>query len=83
MHIIFSDATGRREGVVLAADATCMRVAVRGADDIVEVPLSKNEYPNVDGRMLEIDSLTFSGPFQGLESLVRDRERGHGCKAVA
>lgn len=83
MHIIFSDATGRREGVVLAADATCMRVAVRGADDIVEVPLSKNENLNEDTRMLEIESLIFPGPFKGFQAVVLGGESSHGRKAVA
>lgn len=83
MHIIFSDATGRREGVVLAADETCMRVAVRGSNDIVELPLSRNQCPNEDGRMAEIESLIFPGPLQGFRSLVLGVEQPQGHKAVA
>lgn len=82
MHIIFSDATGRREGVVLAADENHMRVAVRGTNDIVELPLSKHG----DSQNLEIESLIFPGPFQGFRSLVlgiKSTRVAHGHKAVA
>ena len=82
MHIIFSDATGRREGVVLAADETRMRVAVRGATDIVELPLFKKG----DSPILQIESLIFPGPLQGFRSLVLGIQRArvaHGHRAVA
>lgn len=44
MYTIFSDLKGRREGLVLAAGDNRLRVAVRGAQDVVELRHTQGQW---------------------------------------
>ncbi|MBZ5579265.1 MAG: hypothetical protein LAP40_22105 [Acidobacteriia bacterium] len=62
MYTILCDATGkRREGVLLAASANQMRLAVRGLGDAVELAWQQGKWVGEDGEPVEVESV-LAGP---------------------
>ena len=86
MYIIFRDATGRREGIVLVADQNRMRVAVQGGRDATEMELKQGQWTLDGHEPAEIESLVLLGDLDGFGPLVAGiggKVLGHSYKAVA
>jgi hypothetical protein len=72
MYTIFSDSTGRREGLVLAQGDNRLRLAVRGSKDAVELERSQGRWAIDGGEPVQIEFRS------GLERVQPPGDACHG-----
>ena len=79
MHLTILDSIGgRHEAVLLAASASRMRVAVRGARDTIELRVAYGQWLCEDGEPVEFESILAGQDFSFFCDEVYPRTRAAG-----
>jgi hypothetical protein len=76
MYTIFSDSTGRREGLVLAQGDNRLRLAVRGSKDAVELERSQGRWAIDGGEPVQIEFLTIEAGWSASNPLAMHATAG-------